>query len=109
MTVRRLLDARGGVVSEFHYDDAANRVFINQVQDVEPFLEANKRAQIDSDGYSKSRELRHIGHVPNVILMQWAKADGVNPLKMRREEFSAWILRKLKDPDNRFFRTVDKL
>ena len=88
------------------YLDSGERTmtFVN-VQDVEPILEINK-AQRDT---SRSSDWgRHIGRIPNTVMLQWfyeEHARGNTGLRMYTEEFDRLIMRKLQDPDNAYLRT----
>ena len=59
--MRRLIEAQpDGIVEWFHFDELTGEITIERVQDVEPVLAANKRAQSAGDGFSPSRELREV-------------------------------------------------
>lgn len=103
--MKKLLDANGGVVSTFHYDEMEDKTVVQQVQDVEPILENNKALQTFNDGYSPSREFRRVASIPLVIAQQWMKEDGINWLALPRREKGAYLRKKLSDPDYRFLRT----
>jgi len=103
--VKRLLDADGGVVSTFHYDEDGETTTVSVGQDVEPILEANKAAQTINDGYNEDRTLKRIASIPLVVVQQWMKEDGVNFLALPKHEKQKYLRRKLNDPDNRFLRT----
>jgi hypothetical protein len=88
------------------YVDESERqfTFIN-TQDVEPILERNKQLR-DQD--QSSDWGRHIGSIPNVILLQWFNeeyAKGNTSLRMYTEEFDRIIHRKLQDPEFFYLRT----
>ena len=103
--IKRLLDAQGGVVSEFHYDEMEDRTIINRVQDAEPILENNKRLQAE-DGYSPSRDLKRVASIPLVVWEKWnTETNGRLINGMGKQERDMFLKRKLQDPDNRFFLT----
>ena len=63
--MRRPIEAQpDGIVEWFHFDELTGEATIERVQDVEPVLEANKRAQASGNGFSPSRELREIAEIP---------------------------------------------
>jgi len=103
--VKRLLDADGGVVSTFHYDEGEETTTVSVAQDVEPILDANKAAQTLNDGYSPDRTLKRIASIPLVTVQQWMKDDGVNFLALPKHEKQKYLRRKLNDPDYRWLRT----
>lgn len=83
----------------YHYDDADDRLTIQTVQDVEPVLEANKRAFNDNHGY-KSEVFNKKAEIPDVIWMKWCDDNGIP-----RKEFCSnqKVLRRfLNDPANKF-------
>lgn len=80
-------------------------ITVERIQDVEPVLERNKRLQNEPQKLAGS--FRHIGSIPNVILERWMNEEGVGVLRMDKQEFHQFIMRKLKDPDNRWLRTSD--
>lgn len=111
MAVRRLLDASGGVITEFHHDEADDKITLSAVYDEEPFIEGNKRAQADGAGKSKSGDFWHVGHFSWGTLWRWAKEDGLSisrVLKMPRQEFERWIKKKLLDLDNAYLAVMRK-
>lgn len=94
--------AAGALITQWQYDEPTGTTIIGRVQDVEPILEENKRLQTLNDGYSKSRELRRVASIPNVVVEQWMK-EGINIFDKNCREA---IKRKLNDPANLFLRTA---
>ena len=103
--MRRVLDQHAGVVSTFHYDEDGDKTIIETVQDVEPILEANKAMQTDGDGYTPSRDLKHIASIPLVVVEKWMNDDGVNFLSLGRQEKRAYLRKKLNDPEWAYLKT----
>ena len=91
------------IIETYHYDEQEDKMHIQRVQDVEPILEANKRQfQVDDKRY-KSDTLNHVARIPLVLLEQWGKKLGMNPMHILEDDK---LLRKLlDDPDHRFLRT----
>ena len=83
-------------------DRADKRIIAVTTQDVEPILERNKALQAEPQ---RADWGRHIGTIPNVILVKWMNEEGANVLKMSSDEFGKFIKRKLADPDWRWLRT----
>lgn len=104
---KRLLDADGGVISEFHYDHSSDLTTIKMVQDVEPIIENNKDLRSQGKGYTPSGDMRHVASIPLVVVEQWIKEDGVNFMTLPRHEKSIYLRRKLNDIDNRAWRTSE--
>jgi hypothetical protein len=79
-----------------------------RTQDVGGIVDANKRDQNDSsfnNGYTPSRDLKHVARIPLLVLEQWAKEAGIPRRKIYGKEMNEIIRRKLNDPDNKFLRT----
>ena len=105
--MKRLLDVTDGIVSEFHYDDLTDKTIINRVQDAEPIVENNKRLQLSSDGYTPSRDMRHVASIPLVIWERWnSETSGKLMSGMDRKEKALFLRRKLNDPEFRWLRTA---
>jgi hypothetical protein len=94
----------GGVKTVFHYDAASREFTSQQVQDVEPIMEANKAVAGEAQ---KSDWGRHVARVPSVIVTKWLQDEwdrGNVNLKWSSPEFAQIIKKKLDDPDNRAWR-----
>ena len=91
-----------GVAEYLHFDEAAGTITVERKADVEPAIEANKRAAVQSDGYSPSRELRRSASIPVTVQMTWIERFGGDPLANGNE---AWLRRLLNDPEWRHLRT----
>lgn len=103
--MKRLLsrDQLTGSASYWHYDDTTKSFRIQNVQDVTDIVEQNKVAQTNgTNGWTKSRDMKHVGTIPMCVLHQWALEAGV---PMASKEFGEIIKKKLNDPDYRAFRT----
>lgn len=104
--MKRLLESVDGIVSEFHYDPLTDVTTINRVQDAEPVVERNKALQASGDGYTPSRDMRHVASIPLVMWEQWNKETGGRLMNgMGRQEKAAFIRKKLNDSELRFLRT----
>lgn len=97
----RLISRMDGITETLHFQDCDDTATLNRVQDVEPIIEANKRAQSNNDGMSTTREWRHIARIPDVVYLEWCKTYGVDVL---HPEHSKLLTRLLSDPENRWFR-----
>ena len=95
MATRRLLDAQGGIVSVFHYDEATDRTIVSTHQDAEPILERNKQLQTLNDGYTPSRDMKRIASIPMNLAMKWVREAGIS-----QADFWSWPGRD----QNEFFR-----
>ncbi len=90
------------VTARAHLDPNGKDLTIEHWQDVEDIVENNKRLRSEPQ---RSDWGRHIASIPNVILMQWMQADGVNVMGMSSEEWGRYVKRKLNDPDWAYLRT----
>jgi hypothetical protein len=75
---------------------------ISSEQDVEAIVEDNKARQNHNDGFSPTRELRHIAHVPTIIWLKWLQEEGFDAFDPAND---ALLRRKLNDPEWRYLRT----
>src|SRR3990167_9755618 len=105
--MRKLFDAHGGTVSVFH-DLNDGRVAFQQIQDVEPVIEDNKKLQTLNDGYSPSKDLRRVASVPKVVLLRWLREAGipVRDFQKNHKRYAKWLRRKIYDRDNEMFLTA---
>jgi hypothetical protein len=72
------LGAESGAMQEFYFDESSDLLVSRLVQDVEPFIERNKRLQNDgTDGYTPSREMRRVASIPNIVVHQWQQ-EGID-------------------------------
>lgn len=90
----------GGIATLATLDDG--KLIVKRTQDVESIIERNKDLYNNHDGYTPSKNMRHVASVPLVILEQWAREAGVSVFGPEMREITR---RKLNDPDNRFLRT----
>ena len=91
-----------GTHTRLTLDRGEKLIVAETVQDVEPILERNKQLQSEPQ---KSDWGRHIGTIPNVILVKWLYEEGANVWRMSSHEFGTFLRRKLNDPDWRYLRT----
>lgn len=101
MTRHLLTPSHEGGPCTIYVPDQDGVFHLHRVQDVEPILEDNKRRQNDGDGYSPSRDLRYVAHIPNIFIEAWMKEG----LSIFDENCWPAIRRRLNDPDWRFLRT----
>ena len=83
---------------------------IRTSQDVELTVEANKARQTDgTNGYGKTRELRHVATIPDNMVLKWLQVEGVQPgrwMRMKKGELMSFYRKYLNDPDYRYLKTV---
>lgn len=83
----------------YHYDESEDKLHVERVQDVEPILEANKRAYNDAGSF-KSETFNHKARIPVLIWEAWLQAKGISYQEASVDE--KILKRFLNDPDNRF-------
>lgn len=103
-TDTRLISRTGDKHTTYTWDhDDGGKFHVNHVQDVEPYLERNKRlANSGWDGYDSSRDFRHVGTVPDVIAYRWLTVHGVNLFDPGQQD---GVRRLFNDPDYAFLRS----
>lgn len=93
------------VLTFVHSDPVERKYHFERVQDVEPILENNKRLQGEAQRSDWGRE---VGEVPMVIIEKWLNeeyARGNVDLRFLGPGFTEFMHAKLRDPDNRAWRT----
>lgn len=90
---------------EMDYDSTEDRLVVRTTQDVEPILDHNVALQNDPgyDGYSKSRDFRHVASIPTILVHHWERTEGLNIY--RQEDWEYIKKKKLNDPEYRKLRT----
>ena len=101
--MRRILEIQpDGIAEIFHMDELTGEIAVERIQDVEPVIEANKRAQTAGDGFSPSRELREIAEIPLGVAELWRTVLGVDIFN--RDHWPG-VKRLLRDSQWRHLRT----
>ena len=75
---------------------------VQYTQDVEPYLEENKRLQgMEQNGFFKK-----VAQIPNVVTMQWMTEDGIYWPSLPKDERGIYLRQKLNDPQYRYLKTT---
>lgn len=93
------------VSTELRLDRSERVLVVENTQDVEPILETNKQLQSEEQ---KSDWGRMVARVPEVMIVKWLNeehARGNVDLRYLGPGFDEWFAKKIKDPDNRAWRT----
>lgn len=101
----RLLDRDpDGTEEWFKTDPVSGKWIIRTLDpDVSPVLDASRVEQNDQrQGYSASRDLRHVARIPNIVILKWLQM-GVNFFDPNDR---SKIRKLLNDPDWRWLKTV---
>ena len=99
----KIVNREGTLPTEFTVKNDGG-LEIRTVQDIEPILNANKAAQADVeyDGFTPSKDMKHVAEIPIIMLQIWAKEHGIPPMGKEMDEV---IRKKLNDPDYAYLRT----
>jgi hypothetical protein len=88
------------IIREAFYEEDGDRLIIKSTQDVESILAHNRMLQADTTK-TRTKEMRHVASIPNIIIEQWLK-EGINIFQKEGWERAK---KKLNDPDYRYLRT----
>jgi len=95
MSKGRLLDVNGDVLRTFHYDEAEDRTHIVTSQDLNPYLERNKKEQESASRFEKMGDgMQKIASIPLQTVEAWRKELGSDPLSA---ENRGWLMKRLHD------------
>lgn len=97
-------DPVSGLSTWFEPVESEKKFRIHYTQDVEPFIEQNKRLQNDPE-YKRQgikREWQHFAHIPDIAIIAWRK-EGIDVFNPSHIEA---VKRKLRDPEWRYLRTT---
>jgi len=91
------------IKTELDYDEPEERLIIKRTQDVEPYLERNKRAFNDAPEIGRyKRDFVKVAEIPNIIIEQWMK-EGINIYDPNCAEA---VRKKLLSPEYKYLRTT---
>lgn len=89
--MKRLLDQRGDVQEVYHRD--GDKIHIQTYQDVAQYLRTNREDMGQHRARSHYGEGMHrVASIPEVVLAQWWKELGSNPLAKQNRK---WLISKL--------------
>jgi hypothetical protein len=102
VTARRLLDADPltGLATWHEHDPASGRTLIHYTQDVEPLIEANRKAANDAAG--SIGDIVHVAAIPASVQLKWLIEKGVDVLDPDHRQR---VARLLDDPEWRYLKT----
>ena len=87
----RLLSSDGDVTEIFHKEDG--KIHIEMIQDVDKYLKSNaEQFNITEKGTTWKGDMHKVATVPEVVLAQWWKELGSNPLS---KENRPWLMARL--------------
>ena len=100
---KRELESNGDVRYIGHYDESEDRMTIETVQDVAPYLEKNK-TEILAGTINKKAPMRKMASIPLVLIEKWLREEG---LDVFNDDHHKRLMRKLHDPDYAYLRTLE--
>lgn len=101
------IDAQTGIIETFVKDKIDGKITIHQMQDVEPFIDANKR-DMQANGKGFKGDLVKVASIPPicvVILTNLLKAKGCDDTNPISANNRPWLLKILNSPEWRLLRT----
>lgn len=72
---------------------------ISAQQDVEPILDRNRAMQ---NAGKQTGDFRLVASIPTIFIEKWCSEEGVNYLRLDKQEFARLIAKKRRDPDYRW-------
>jgi len=91
------------VKTTYKHDPIEDKLYIGREQDVEPFLEANKRSYNSSGKQFKSESFNHVARIPVIVLEKWCRDHGIKYEEIMNND--KLLKQFLNDPENKFLRT----
>jgi len=99
----RYLSSDGDMVEQFFFDDMEKKSHIKVVQDVAPYLRQNNLDRTEGRQGWKG-EVHKIASIPLVVLEQWRKEIGSDPLDKNNRP---WLIARLNNKDWAKLRTKE--
>ena len=90
------------ITTELIYNEADDTITTSRVQDVEPYLDANKRAYNAATKGFESETFNQVASIPMILIEQWLREEG---LDIFNPDHAGRLRRKLNDPDYLYLRT----
>ena len=109
MTKRVLdYDPITGMTCYVDYEKSTDRMILTHEQDIQPILDANKRAANDQEKTKRGmkNDWWKYASVPAVVQVEWANKYGV---KMWDKNHDQAVFRLLNHPDYKYLKTTDKV
>lgn len=101
MSDKILIDQYDGVAEYLVFDESADKYHVVYEQDITTQIEANKALYNHTDGYTPSREWKHVAEFPIGVIPHFEARYGANPFLSENRDL---LKRVLNDPETRFFR-----
>ena len=103
--IKRLLDIDPwSHTKTYHsYDPLTDETIIEEVQDVQPYLERNKLLYNNPELHRKDPDGRYVASIPAAVQVKWLKEYGVN---IWNKDHGERVKRLLNSPEWRYLRTL---
>lgn len=96
-----------GCVNEYHWDADRDTLVLSTSMNVDGILDfTNKQRLAGHNGFTKTRDMRHIGEIP---LTEYYNLLNDNNMKPGDPDEAKLIMKWLRSSENSKFRTVDKI
>lgn len=93
----------GAPATGIEIDESSDKLVIHTRQEVSAILDHNKAFKNSGlDGYTPSRDMRHVASIPPIILDKWLKEEGI---RWWDSADTPKLMSKLDDPDWSHLRT----
>lgn len=102
------LDPAARTKTIHHFDEITGITHLETIQDVQPYLDRNKRLQNDTSykDRGKKMEFMHIATIPNNVIIELKRDHGVDVFN---KEDLPKLERLLMSREFKYLRTVDKI
>lgn len=108
MGTKRLLDhdRETGTSIYHYYDNQTDKTIIETVQNVEPYLERNKRLANENTvrDLARKQNFVRVGSIPIGVQHEWMKKYGI--MNVYGKEYRQKVLKLLQSAEYKYLRTV---
>jgi len=92
-----ILDKYDGIVETFEYDHELGAIW-GKTQNVQPHLDNAQQLRNDTDGYSPSRDIKHVADIPLALYDEWLIQAWRQGIQLyHKPERDKWLKKKLED------------
>jgi hypothetical protein len=93
--MKRLLDRDPltGIETYFEHDNKTGVNTVETIQNIEPILDRNKRI---AENLNKKEDWWHIGTIPDMLVLEWAKESGHKPYS---KPWHVYAMKQMNKPE----------
>lgn len=88
------------VSTQFHVNELDQTIDVVTTQDEKPILDAIK--DLRDGGFTGSKDMRYVGHLPNVLIEQYLKKTGISMREFILDD--THLVKIFNDPDYKHLR-----